>query len=68
MRKLEGDTLAEYLCDSVHIYLRENWRTATVPILFDYINVRKSSIMDEIGGRIKRCELQIKFTGININD
>ena len=68
VRKLEGDTLSEYLCDSVNIYLRDNWRTATVPTLFDYINVRKSSIMDEIGGRIKRCELQIKFTGININD
>lgn len=68
VRKLEGDTLAEYLVSSVNIFLRDNWRTHTVPTLFDYQNVRISQVMDEIGGRIKRCEIQIKLIGININD
>lgn len=68
VRKLEGDTLSEYLVGSVNIFLRDYWRTYTVPTLFDYLNVRTSQALDEIGGRIKRCELQIKFTGININD
>ena len=68
VRKLEGDTLVDYLADSVHIYLRDNWRTAIVPTLFDYINVRKSAVMDEIGGRVKRVELQIKLKGVNISD
>jgi len=68
VRKLEGDTLAEYLVGSVNIFLRDYWRTHTVPTLFDYQNVRISSVLDEIGGRIKRCEIQIKFTGINISD
>ena len=68
VRKLEGDTLAEYIVGDVNIFLRDYWRTYTVPTLFDYQNVRISPILDEIGGRIKRCEIQIKFTGINISD
>ncbi|MCK5223161.1 DUF4815 domain-containing protein [Candidatus Calescamantes bacterium] len=68
VRKLEGDTLAEYLVGSVNVYLRDNWRSDTVPTLFDYQNIRISPILDEIGGRIKRCEMQIKLTGINISD
>jgi len=68
VRKLEGDILAEYIIDDVNIYLRDNWRDDTVPTLFDYINVRKSAIADEMSGRIKRCELQIRLGGVNIND
>jgi len=68
VRKLEGDTLAEYLVDSIHIWLRDNWRTDIVPTMFDYINVRKSPVLDEMSGRVKRCETQIRLSGINIGD
>jgi len=68
VRKLEGDTLAEYLVGDVNIFLRDYWRTHTVPTLFDYTNIRISPVMDEISGRIKRCEIQIRFTGVNISD
>lgn len=68
VRKLEGDTLAEYIIGDVNIFLRDYWRTHTVPTLFDYLNVRISPVMDEMGGRIKKVEIQTRFSGVNVGD
>lgn len=66
-RQLSGQALVEYLAQKVHEYLRDNWRTAIVPTLYDYFKIR-TSLLEELDGRIQRNELQVKFKGINIGD
>lgn len=67
-RVLSGVTLAEYIGQDIHIYLRDNWRDDCVPTLFDYILVREPTVISSQDERIQRCELQVQFTGINIGD
>lgn len=68
VRSLSGYALAEYLAQSAHIYLRDNWRTDIAPTLFDYVRTREPAFIEEMDGRIERVEIQVKFDGINIGD
>lgn len=66
-RQLTGQALGEYLIQDVHIYFRDNWRSAIAPTLYDYMKGR-TTFHEELDGRIQRVELQVKFKGINIGD
>ena len=67
-RVLSGATLAEYIAQDIHIYLRDNWRTDLVPTLFDYIQIKDAGSLSSMDDRIQRSEMQVQFTGINIGD
>lgn len=67
-RVLSGATLAEYIAQDIHIYLRDNWRTSLVPTLFDYIQIKDAGSLSSMDDRIQRSEMQVQFTGINIGD
>lgn len=68
-KTLSGNNLCEAILQQVHIYLRENWRTATVPyLLFDYVRSGTSPYEDEMEGTINRHGMTITFTGVNIGD
>lgn len=68
IRVLAGADLAEYIAHDIHIYLRDNWRIDTVPILFDYKMIREPTPISSMNDRIQRCEMQVQFTGVNIGD
>jgi hypothetical protein len=56
--------LGEYLALKIHQYLRDNWRTDLVSTLYNYFKVGVKD-MEQLGGRIMRTELQVKFNGVN---
>lgn len=67
LRQLSHDDLTKYLAHTIHKYLRDNWREATVPYLFDYQKL-ESNTVEELDGLISRTEMRIKFSGMNIGD
>jgi hypothetical protein len=68
-KTLSGNNLCEALIQQAHIYLRDNWRTATVPyFLFDYTKTGTMPYEDELEGTIKRYGMSISFVGVNIGD
>ena len=68
-KALSGNNLCEALLQQVHIYLRDNWRTVTVPhMLFNYLKTGTGFYEDEVDGTINRCGMTIRFEGVNIDD
>jgi hypothetical protein len=67
VRQLEGVALAEYIAQDVNVYIRDNWREDIHPTLYEYRLVRQQ-VLSTMNDRVQRCELQVKFKGINIGD
>lgn len=67
-RIAEGAELAEYIAQEIHELLRNNWRSAFAGKLWDYrrVDLGPPPFVDDY--RMYRCELEVRFNGVNIGD